>query len=224
MHSTSYQRRISKFINEVTLYPVSCERLAGGRTDYEWLAAVLAAGVKIVQLRDKEVDDMTLFNKAKVFREKTRDAGALFIVNNRVDIALLTEADGVHLGNSDLPVPAVRIMAPDLIIGVSCNTREQAATAGKRGASYYNIGPLFPTTTKKGLSEFLGLGAVRAFSAASDLPFTVMGGIKFNHVPELVAQGARRIAVVTALTRAVDIEKETRKWLAAIEDHYWDKQ
>jgi len=211
-----YQQRLRKFIEGVTLYPVSCERLAMGRDDLSWLDGVLAGGAKIVQLRDKDSDTLRLFEKAKIFRRKTLEAGALFIVNDRVDIALLSGADGVHLGNSDIPAAEVRALAPELIIGVSCNTEEQAASAERRGASYFNIGPLYATQTKDGLSTFLGPAAIPRFSARSTLPFTVMGGIKKEHIPELIAMGARRLAVVTALTCADDIAAETRAWLAAI--------
>jgi thiamine-phosphate pyrophosphorylase len=211
-----YRQRLEKFIEEVTLYPVSCERLAKGRDDIAWLDAVLAGGAKIVQLRDKESDGLRLCEKAKIFRQKTLEAGALFIVNDRVDIALISGADGVHLGNGDIPAPEVRALAPDLIIGVSCNTEEQAATAENRGASYFNIGPIYATQTKDGLSAFLGPAAIKRFSARCPLPFTVMGGIKKEHIPELIAMGARRLAVVTALTQADDISAETSAWLAAI--------
>ncbi|OGQ95268.1 MAG: thiamine-phosphate diphosphorylase [Deltaproteobacteria bacterium RIFOXYD12_FULL_57_12] len=211
-----YNRRLAIFQEEVTIYPVSCEKLADGRSDYQWLDAVLAGGARIVQLRDKEADDRTLYEKALVFRRKTREAGALFIMNDRADIALLAEADGVHLGINDLPAQELRKLAPGLIIGVSANTEEQAASAASRGASYFNIGPLFPTRTKAGLRSFLGLEAVARFAACSALPFTVMGGIKLEHVPELTAIGVRRIAVVTALTKAVDIGAETRRWIAAL--------
>lgn len=210
------QDRLAILRDQVTLYPVSCERLANGRSDLIWLEAVLSAGVRIVQLRDKDSNDRDLFEKALIFRKKTNQAGALLIVNNRVDIALAVDADGVHLGNSDLPAEAVRRLAPEMIIGVSTNTKEQAASAADRGASYFNIGPIFPTATKEGLSTFLGSEAIASFSATSSLPFTVMGGIKLGHVKELTSCGARRIAVVTALTQAADIESETRKWLAAI--------
>jgi thiamine-phosphate pyrophosphorylase len=210
-HST-YQDRLERFIREVTVYPVSGEALADGRTDAEWLDAVLAGGARIVQLRDKLSSDRILFEKATLFRQKTSQAGALFIVNNRVDIALMTGADGVHLGNSDVPAQAARGMAPELIIGVSANTLAQAASARERGASYFNIGPLFPTETKPGLTSFLGQEAITEFARHGDLPFTVMGGIKLQHVPELTALGARRIAVVTAITQAVDMAAETRRW------------
>ena len=94
----SYSEKETFFREKVTIYPVSCEPLAGGRSDIEWLDAVLAGGAKIVQLRDKFSDDLALYRKALAFRERTWKAGALFIVNNRVDIALLSKADGVHLG------------------------------------------------------------------------------------------------------------------------------
>ena len=210
---TIYQERLRKFITEVTLYPVACEKLAAGRSDGEWLEAVLAGGARIVQLRDKEADGRTLLAKAKLFRRKTRETGALFIVNDRLDIALLSEADGIHLGNQDLPCQEVRRFAPDLLIGVSCNLEEEAASAEQRGASYYNIGPLFTTGTKEGIKEFLGLEAIARFARHSYLPFTVMGGIKKQHIPALLAAGVRRPAVVTALTQAVDIAAETREWL-----------
>jgi len=208
--------RLAVFQEEVSLYPVSCELLAKGRSDREWLEAVLAGGAKIVQLRDKVSSDRVLFAKAQLFRQKTAAVGALLIINNRLDIALAVEADGIHLGNDDLPAEEARRLAPELIIGVSANSVEQAASAASRGASYYNIGPLFPTATKAGLSTFLGPQAITEFSATSPLPFTVMGGIKFEHIEGLMALGARRLAVVTALTGAADMEAETRRWLMAM--------
>ncbi len=214
--NNKYKQRMSTFVNDVTVYPVSCERLANGRSDIEWLDAVIAGGARIVQLRDKESEDRDLYEKALVFRRKTREAGVLFIVNNRVDIALLSEADGVHLGNSDLPAEHVRKLAPDIIIGVSCNTEEQAANAASRGASYYNIGPLFPTGTKSGLVKFIGTEAIQTFSSMSNLPFTVMGGIKIEHVKNLLSLGCKRIAVVTALTQADNIAAETKLWIDTV--------
>lgn len=216
LESDRYRQRLARFRDEVTLYPVACEKLADGRSDFEWLDAVLAGGARIVQLRDKESSDRIVFEKALVFRRKTNEAGALLIVNNRVDIALMVGADGVHLGDTDLPPEAARSLGPDLIIGISCHTPMQAAAAKRRGASYFNIGPIFPTETKEA-AAFLGPAAIGEFSRMSDLPFTVMGGIKLENVPALAAMGARRLAVVSALTRAADIEAETRQWLEAID-------
>ncbi|HHD64564.1 MAG TPA: thiamine phosphate synthase [Desulfobulbaceae bacterium] len=216
MKDTSrYAQRMQQFVERVDIYPVSCERLAGGRSDREWLGAVLAGGARIVQLRDKGSSDRELLAKAHYFRRKTREAGALFIVNDRLDIALLSKADGIHLGQNDLPPEAVRSLAPDMIIGLSCNTEEQARQLGlleQQGAcpvSYYNIGPLYATGTKEGLVRFLGPDAIECFSRHSRLPFTVMGGIKAEHIDVLVRLGARCIAVVTAISQAKDITCET---------------
>ena len=213
----SYKEKLTFFREKVTIYPVSCEPLANGRSDIEWLEGVLAGGAKIVQLRDKYSDDRAFYQKALIFREKTNNAGALFIVNNRLDIALLAHADGVHLGNNDLPVEKVREFGPDLIIGVSCNEKEQVSTVKERGGSYYNIGPIYTTKTKKNLTPFLGSDVIESFSSLCDLPFTVMGGVKRDHIQDLVAKGVRRIAVVTALTQAKDIAAETRLWIEAID-------
>lgn len=220
--STAYRRRLQRFIEEVTVYPVSCERLAKGRSDRSWLDEVLRGGARIVQLRDKDAPDRVLLEKARYFREKTLEAGALFLVNDRVDIALLVDADGVHVGQQDLPPWEIARLAPDMLIGISCNREEQARQIARlvqeHGpvVSYYNIGPVYPTRTKEGLAEFIGPESIRRFSAGLSLPFTVMGGIKLEHVPELVALGAGRIAVVTALTGAADIASETGRWVQAI--------
>ncbi len=220
--SERYARRLRRFTDAVGVYPVSCEALAAGRSDAEWLDAVLTGGAPIVQLRDKRSSDRRLLEKARYFRRQTRRANALFLVNDRVDIALLADADGVHLGQQDLPPEEVRRIAPDMLIGISCNSEEQAMRLGelerqgKLAASYYNIGPLYPTATKEGLSEFLGPGAIGGFSRHLGLPFTVMGGIKFEHIQRLVALGARRIAVVTAISQAADMAAETGRWMKEI--------
>lgn len=213
---TNHFQRLKHFINNITVYPVSCEKLGCGRSDIEWLDGVIAGGAQIVQLRDKISDDRALLEKAKAFRQRTRAAGILFLVNNRLDIALAADADGVHLGNNDIPAEDVRRLAPEFIIGVSANTAEQAAKAESTGASYYNIGPLFATKTKSGLVNFIGPDAIKIYSKESSLPFTVMGGIKKEHIKELTERGAQRIAVVTALTKADNIASETAFWIKEI--------
>ncbi len=222
MNTQLYIRRLKQFEDEVTLYPVSCEKLSNNRSDQQWLEAVLSGGAKIVQLRDKWSDDRVLLEKARYFREKTKEAGALFLINDRLDIALLSEADGIHVGTKDIPPVEIRKLCPDILIGLSCNSEEQARELGsqiEKGEnvlSYFNIGPLYETGTKDGLQTFLGPQAIKRFSSMCPLPFTVMGGIKLGHIGELVEAGARRIAVVTAISQANDMDLETRKWLEAI--------
>lgn len=220
--SEVYRQRLKRFVEEVSVYPVSCERLAEGRTDRFWLEEVLRGGARIVQLRDKDSPDRMLLEKARFFRRKTLEAGALFLVNDRVDIALLADADGVHVGQQDLPPAEVSRLAPDMLIGISCNSMEQAMQLARKeregnlAVSYFNIGPVYPTRTKEGLAAFIGPESIPLFSSILSLPFTVMGGIKLEHVPELAALGARRIAVVTALTGAADIAAETALWVRTI--------
>lgn len=213
-----YEKRLRQFVDEVGVYPVSCEKLAAGRSDRQWLDQVIAGGAQIVQLRDKESSDGDLLEKALYFREKTREAGVLFFLNDRLDIALLSDADGMHVGQQDLPPTEIRKLAPDILIGFSCNTEEQTKTLGQEVArgesavSYYNIGPLFETETKKGLHHFLGAKGIAEFSRHCTLPFTVMGGIKRTHVEGLLQAGAQRIAVVTAISQAANIAEETASW------------
>jgi thiamine-phosphate pyrophosphorylase len=218
-----YEERLRKFEDEVGVYPVSCEKLAAGRSDKEWLEQVIAGGAKIVQLRDKESSDRELLAKAHYFREKTREAGVLFFLNDRLDIALLADVDGMHVGQKDLPPTEIRKLAPDILIGFSCNTEEQTKALGKEvrqgssAVSYYNIGPLFETGTKEGLHHFLGADGITDFSRHCSLPFTVMGGIKLSHLDDLLHVGARRIAVVTAISQADDIATETAHWQQRIQ-------
>ncbi len=213
-----YQKRLRQFEDEVAVYPVSCERLAAGRTDREWLDSVIDGGAKIVQLRDKDSTDRELLAKAHYFRERTAQAGVLFLLNDRLDIALLADADGMHVGQNDIAPIEIRKLAPNILIGFSCNTKDQVkvlgreVAEGKSGVSYYNIGPIFHTGTKEGLHHFLGVDAVEPFSSHCSLPFTVMGGIKLTHLDDLLAAGVKRIAVVTAISQAEDIAAETQVW------------
>ncbi len=220
--SEMYGRRMEQFKKDVTVYPVSCEKLAAGRTDREWLDSVLRGGAQIVQLRDKESPAPLLLEKAHYFRQKTREAGVLFMVNDRLDIALLCDADGLHIGQDDLAPEEIRRLAPNIILGLSCNSEQDAEELNakiskeKNLVSYFNVGPLYPTGTKEGLKEFVGPEAIQKFSQKCSLPFTVMGGIKYTHIKKLVQHGAKRIAVVTALTQADDIAAETDRWVKGI--------
>lgn len=197
--------RMNKF-KESDLYVVITEKMCKGRPSTYILEECLKAGVKIVQFREKEGDDRDKFHKAKKFRELTDQYGALLIIDDRVDIALTVNADGVHLGQKDLPICEVRKIAPNLIIGASTHSIEQAIKAQEEGASYVNIGPLFPTQTKTGTVEPLGVEAIERTKPYLKIPFTCMGGIKLNNIEEVLKRGARHIAVVTAVTEADDVQ------------------
>lgn len=205
---------------KVDLYPVTCSELALGRDNLEFLDEIIAGGTKIVQLREKNITKGAFYSLAKAFRKRCSEAGILLMINDHLDVALGVEADGVHLGQDDFPLNEARRMAPDLILGTSTHNRGEALKAVQDGADYYNIGPIYPTRTKEGASEFLGPQAVSTVSEGIHLPFTLMGGIKLDNLKPLLEQGARKIAVVTALTQAKNIEKATRDLIAAIRKGY----
>jgi thiamine-phosphate pyrophosphorylase len=202
--------RVAKFA-AIDLYPVTCEALSAGRDDETVLRGIIEGGARIVQLRDKLSDHPTLLAKARRFRQLTRQAGILLIINDHLDIALEVDADGVHLGQGDAALGEARVALPDSIIGISSHNMAEAHAAVAGGADYSNIGPVFATATKEGLCPPVGLALVRE---AQTLPIalTVMGGIKLDNVRQVVAAGARHVAVVTAITQAPDIAAAVREW------------
>ncbi|MHB8908128.1 MAG: thiamine phosphate synthase [Syntrophales bacterium] len=198
------EMRRKKFL-EVDLYPVTCERLSAGRSNFALLEAAIRGGARIIQLREKEGTTGEFHRMALRFREITAGAGMLLIINDHVDVALAVEADGVHLGQEDLPLAAARKIAPELLIGISAHSRQEALRAEEGGADYVNIGPIFPTRTKEGVSRFLGPEAIPGIAAGLKIPFTVMGGIGCANIEMVLARGARRVAVVTAVSEAEDM-------------------
>jgi thiamine-phosphate pyrophosphorylase len=198
------------------LYLVTSETLSEGRTTLEIVRHALDGGVRLIQLREKEKTTRELLYLAGLVRKACDEYGALLIINDRVDIALSVGADGVHLGNDDLPPSAVRKLFPDGIIGVSTHSQDEARQLASSHASYFNIGPIFPTKTKKWEEAFLGAEKVAPIAACSSLPFTVMGGINRSNIREVVRAGARTVAVVTAITKAKDPAAECRRLLEII--------
>lgn len=204
--------RIRRFL-DARLYLVTSADLSRGRSTIAIVQAALAAGVRLIQLREKTMPLRDLYRLALDVRSMTRRADALMICNDRLDLALAVEADGVHLGQQDLPIDAARRIAPNLILGASTHNEQEAHAACEAGASYINIGPIFPTRTKTWTDEFLGLDGLRRIAPHAAVPFTVMGGITIDRVPDLAAAGARTLAVVTAVTAADDPEAAARDLL-----------
>ncbi len=186
------------------LYVVITESFCAGRSALETLAQCMAAGVKLVQMREKHLGDRELLELARAYRDATREAGALFIVDDRVDIALAAQADGVHLGQGDMPVADARRIAPYLIIGASSHSLDEALAAQEAGADYVNIGPIFATQTKEVSAGAVGPQLIEEIAPHLHIPFTCMGGIRPDNVGEVLDRGARIIAVVTAVTAAAD--------------------
>lgn len=202
----THDERMKKF-HQTDLYVVITEKMCKGRPSEFVLEECLKAGVRLVQFREKDGDDRMKYNKAVLFRKITRDYGALLIIDDRIDLAFIVDADGVHLGQNDLPIYEARKIAPNLIIGASTHNLEQALKAQEEGASYVNIGPIFPTQTKTTSVSPLGVDALGKISPYLNIPFTCMGGIKLENIDEVLKCGARHIAVVTAVTEADNIQQ-----------------
>lgn len=168
--------------------------------------AALAGGADMIQLRDKAGDLRALLPQARAIQALCRSQGAVFIVNDRLDLALAAGADGVHVGQEDLPAGAARrLLPPGRILGVSTHSREQAEAARAAGADYIGFGPMFPTGTKNTGYAPRGLEALREIRAAVPLPILAIGGITLENVAEVIAAGATAPAVISAIVAAPDI-------------------
>lgn len=166
---------------------------------YERAKAALDEGVKILQLRCKGLDDCDFLILAKKLKKLAHKNKALFIINDRPDIALLTDADGVHLGQKDIAIAcARRILGPDKIIGRSTHNIVQALRAQKERADYIGYGPIFKTGTKPALKP-IGINSIKSLSARMNIPFFVLGGINQGNIGRIIACGAKRIAVSQAI-------------------------
>jgi thiamine-phosphate pyrophosphorylase len=186
-------------LHRAVLYVVT-----GPRPDLpQFLDAILEAGVDVVQLREKDAEAGDLLRHALVFRDAAHRHDALFIVNDRPDVALAAAADGVHLGQNDLPVEAARrILGPDAIIGLSCHRPDDYDRAPMT-VDYLTAGPVFSTPTKPGRPG-VGLELVTHAAEHVDRPWFAIGGIDPSNVADVVRAGATRVAVVRAVTEAED--------------------
>lgn len=159
----------------------------------------MKGGVGIVQLREKHLPDRQLMIRARRMREWTRESDVLFIMNDRPDLAVLADADGVHVGQEELSVKdARRIIGPDKLIGVSTHSIEQARQAVLDGADYIGVGPVFRSSTKS-FDAFVGLDLVKQVAEEISLPAFAIGGINLENLDQVLAAGAERIAVTAAL-------------------------
>lgn len=162
----------------------------------------VAAGVRLFQLREKKMPDRELLSLARRFRDWTSSAGALLIINDRPDIAVLCDADGVHLGQEELTVRDARqIIGPDRLVGISTHSLEQARAAVLEGADYLGVGPTFPSRTKS-FGQYAGLEFVRQIAAEISLPWFAIGGIDLGNLNSVLQAGASRVAVSAAVCGA----------------------
>jgi len=190
------------------VYLVTGQSLSAGRTTVEIVEAAVEGGVSVVQLRDKDRSVRERYETGQRVRELTRDAGVALIVNDRVDLAALLDADGVHLGDDDLPVrTARRLLGEDAVVGRSVSTVAAATEAEAAGADYLGVGTVYRTGSKNDIPEEthgVGPERVRDIAEAVDIPLVGIGGVTAENAAAVVAAGADGVAVITAITQADD--------------------
>ena len=193
------------------LYVVTDEEIGRGRSHAELAARAVAGGADAIQLRDKTLSGRALFDAAFAIREVTHDAGALFIVNDRLDVALAAGADGVHLGESDLPIGEARRLAPPgFIIGASVGSVATAIRAAAEGADYLALSPTFATGSKDHAGPGRGLATLAEIRTAVALPLVAIGGITAENVADVIAAGADGVAVISAVVGKDDVTAAAR--------------
>ncbi|MFQ5881732.1 MAG: thiamine phosphate synthase [Candidatus Methylomirabilales bacterium] len=179
----------------------------------------LQGGTPMVQLRDKGGDLRYLYQEALAIRQFCHRHGALFIVNDRLDLALAVEAGGVHLGQEDLPPRLARsLLRHGMLLGISTHSVEEAREAEAAGADYIGFGPVYPSKTKKKTRPVVGIEGIRAVKAAVKIPLLAIGGITLERVPEVIGAGADGIAVISAIVGSGEIAGACRQFLLRIQE------
>ena len=196
---------------DLLLYAVTDRSWLGGRTLYQDVEAAIKGGATFIQLREKNLDEAHFLEEAKEIKELCKKYQVPFVINDNVDIALAMDADGVHVGQSDMEAGAVREkLGPDKIIGVSAQTVEQALLAEQKGADYLGVGAVFPTGSKDDAVE-VSHETLKAICEAVKIPVIAIGGISTGNVMELSGSGICGIAVISAIFAKPDIETAARE-------------
>lgn len=188
------------------IYALTSELHSQGRSNIEVAREILASGVPILQYREKAKKFRKMYEECLVLRAMTQYYDALFIINDHLDLALAADADGVHIGQDDLPLSKVReLVGPDLLIGVSTHSPAQAWAAVSGGADYIGVGPIFATNTKIDVCDPIGLDYLDYVVKSLAIPFVAIGGIKEHNLAKVVKAGARTVALVTEIVGNPDI-------------------
>jgi len=202
---------------EADIYGITAEEYSLGRSNIEVAARMIEAGIRVIQYREKDKSDHQKYQECLKIREMTREAGVTFIVNDRADLALLVDADGLHLGQDDLATEVVReLVGGKMFIGLSTHSPAQAEAAVRLGVDYIGVGPIFATNTKKDVCNPVGMEYLEYVVKNIRLPFVAIGGIKEHNIAEVYRRGARCIALVTEIVGATDIGAKVRDLRTAI--------
>jgi thiamine-phosphate pyrophosphorylase len=200
------------------LYVILDKQAAGSRPLLDVLRAAADAGARLFQFRGKRSSAYDLFHEAVRLRDEAAARGVTLIVNDRCDLALAVEADGVHLGQRDLPLPMARtLLGAGKLIGVSTHSAEQVRRATSEGADYLGFGPIFGTATKSDHEPIVGVAGLREVRKLTALPLFAIGGISPANAAEAIKAGADGLAVISAVVSAAEVAEAVRRFSALIE-------
>lgn len=198
-----------------SIYGITAENLSAGRKNDEVVREMLQGGVKIIQYREKKKTMAEKYEECLLLRKLTREYDALFIVNDHPDLCLLSDADGVHVGQDDYPVGAVRdLIGPERILGWSTHAPHQLEKAHILDVDYAGVGPLFETHTKEDVMAPVGLSYLEWAVENAKIPFVAIGGIKEHNISEVAARGAKCICLVSEITESADIRGKVANLLS----------
>jgi len=173
----------------------------------------VACGVKVVQYRNKNAETLQMYQEAASLREICRDSGSLFLVNDRIDIALATQADGVHLGQSDMPcLTARKLLGQEKIIGVTVHNLSEALAAESIGADYLGVSPIFQTATKPDAGKPAGISLIEEIRSRVDIPLIAIGGINHGNAGEVVRAGADGLCAISCVVAKENVREEILKF------------
>ncbi|MGL4801299.1 MAG: thiamine phosphate synthase [Cetobacterium sp.] len=203
---------MKKFDLPIGVYAITDSKSGKNKKFLEYCEDLLKGGAKIIQYREKKRDLKLLLEEAKALRELTLKYNATFIVNDYLDIALLSEADGIHIGQDDLPIKDVRkILGENKIIGISTHNPQEAQQAIIDGANYIGVGPIFYTETKEDVCDPVTLEYLDFVNKNINLPYVAIGGIKENNIDKVLALGAKSICLVSELVGADNTLETTKR-------------
>ncbi len=195
-----------------SIYCITDQEHSSGRSNIKVVEEMLEAGIKIIQYREKNKEKLEKLRECKIISEMVKREDGIFIVNDDIDIAILSKADGIHIGQDDLPIEDARSLVGDkMIIGVSTHNINQARKAKKNGADYIGVGPIFKTFTKKNVCDPVGIKYMKEVIDTIDILFVAIGGIKENNIKKIREAGAECICLVTEITEADDIKGKIKK-------------
>ncbi|MDD5601298.1 MAG: thiamine phosphate synthase [Actinomycetota bacterium] len=207
-------------LKNIDLYFITDSKLTK-KTVIEDVKAALKAGVKIIQYREKEKNTAEMIKEAQKIAKLCKENNALFIINDRVDVALTVDADGVHLGDDDMPCHIARkILGNNKIIGLTVHNIKEAIEAERAGADYIGLSPIFETLTKSDAGMPAGLEFIKEVKEKIKIPFVAIGGINETNIEEVIRAGAKSTAIISAIVTKPDVEKECKKFRKIISDNY----